>query len=65
MCQKLMGPCPMQLVVVMAVRKAVRAATITFTAISRILFDFISDLINEWNERNERNERNMLVFFFF
>ena len=48
--QKLMGPCPMQLVVVMAVRKAVRAATITFTAISRILFDFISDLLNEWNE---------------
>ena len=33
----------------MAVRKAVRAATITFTAISRILFDFISDLLNERN----------------
>ena len=28
------GPCPKQLVVVMAVRKAVRAATITFTATS-------------------------------
>ena len=31
----------MQLVVVMAVRKAVSAATNTFTAISIILFDFI------------------------
>ena len=48
--QKNIGPKPAQLVVVMAVRKAVSAATITFTAISRILFDFISDLINEWNE---------------
>jgi hypothetical protein len=28
------GPCPMQLVVVMAVKKAVRAATKTFTATS-------------------------------
>ena len=28
------GPCPIQLVVVMAVRKAVRAATNTFTPIS-------------------------------
>ena len=28
------GPCPMQLVVVMAVRKAVSAATTTFTATS-------------------------------
>ena len=37
-----MGPCPMQLVVVMAVRKAVRAATITFTATSMILFFFIT-----------------------
>ena len=36
-----MGPCPMQLVVVMAVRKAVRAATITFTATSIIRFVFI------------------------
>ena len=33
-----MGPWPMQLVVVMAVRKAVSAATITFTAISIIRF---------------------------
>ena len=32
------GPYPMQLVVVMAVRKAVRAATTTFTAISIIRF---------------------------
>ena len=31
-----MGPYPMQLVVVMAVRKAVSAATITFTATSTI-----------------------------
>ena len=35
------GPCPMQLVVVTAVRKAVRAATMTFTATSMILFFFI------------------------
>ena len=33
-----MGPKPMQLVVVMAVRKAVSAATITFTATSMTLF---------------------------
>ena len=33
-----MGPKPMQLVVVMAVRKAVRAATITFTATSMTRF---------------------------
>ena len=33
-----MGPSPMQLVVVMAVKNAVSAATITFTATSRILF---------------------------
>ena len=33
-----MGPKPMQLVVVMAVRKAVSAATTTFTAISITLF---------------------------
>ena len=32
------GPSPMQLVVVMAVRKAVSAATITFTATSTIFF---------------------------
>ena len=32
--QNEIGPCPMHEVVVMAVRKAVRAATITFTAIS-------------------------------
>ena len=38
-----MGPSPMQLVVVMAVRKAVRAATITFTATSMKLFFFITD----------------------
>ena len=38
-----MGPLPMQLVVVMAVRKAVSAATITFTAISMKLFFFITD----------------------
>ena len=36
-----MGPNPMQLVVVMAVRKAVSAATITFTATSMILPFFI------------------------
>ena len=36
-----MGPKPMQLVVVMAVRKAVSAATITFTATSMILPFFI------------------------
>ena len=36
--QSVMGPKPMQLVVVMAVRKAVRAATITFTATSTIRF---------------------------
>ena len=34
----MIGPRPMQLVVVMAVRKAVSAATITFTAISMNLF---------------------------
>ena len=33
-----MGPKPMQLVVVMAVRKAVSAATITFTVTSTIRF---------------------------
>ena len=32
--QSTIGPCPIQLVVVMAVRKAVSAATMTFTAIS-------------------------------
>ena len=38
--QKYMGPYPAQLVVVMAVRKAVRAATTIFTAtsISRVFF---------------------------
>ena len=36
------GPFPMQLVVPMAVRKAVSAATITFTASSMILCFFIS-----------------------
>ncbi|MBO7647081.1 MAG: hypothetical protein J6S56_03170 [Bacteroidales bacterium] len=36
-----MGPRPMQLVVVMAVRKAVSAATTTFTAISIIRFFII------------------------
>ena len=35
------GPCPMQLVVVMAVRKAVSAATITFTATSMNFAFFI------------------------
>ena len=35
------GPKPKQLVVVMAVRKAVRAATITFTATSTIFPFFI------------------------
>ena len=39
------GPCPIQLVVVMAVRKAVRAATITFTATSTIRFVFITSYI--------------------
>ena len=33
-----MGPCSMQLVVVMVVRNAVSAATTTFTAISIIRF---------------------------
>ena len=37
-CQSVMGPKPMQLVVVMAVRKAVSAATITFTVTSTIRF---------------------------
>ena len=36
------GPCPMQLVVVMAVKKAVRAATKTFTATSIRPFFFIT-----------------------
>ena len=40
------GPCPIQLVVVMAVRKAVRAATITFTATSTIRFVFISYILH-------------------
>ena len=35
------GPCPIQLVVPSAVRKAVSAATSTFTAISVMLFLFI------------------------
>ena len=39
--QKMRGPRPMQLVVVMAVRKAVSAATRTFTAISMIRFFII------------------------
>ena len=39
--QSIIGPCPMQLVVVMAVKKAVSAATTTFTATSTIRF-FIS-----------------------
>ena len=30
------GPCPIQLVVVIAVRNAVSAATITFTTVSRM-----------------------------
>ena len=37
-----MGPCPIQLVVVTAVRKAVSAATITFTTTSINRFFFIS-----------------------
>ena len=41
--QKVMGPWPMQLVVVMAVRKAVSAATMTFTAISIIRFFMVSN----------------------
>ena len=40
--QRAIGPCPKQLVVVMAVRKAVRAATTTFTATSTIRFVFIT-----------------------
>ena len=36
-----MGPCPMQLVVPMAVRAAVTAATITFKRISQTLFFMI------------------------
>ena len=40
-----MGPYPMQLVVVMAVRKAVSAATITFTATSMILFFITIDFV--------------------
>ena len=39
--QRAIGPCPMQLVVVMAVRKAVSAATTIFTAISIRRFFFI------------------------
>ena len=39
--QNEIGPCPMHEVVVMAVRKAVRAATITFATISTIRFVFI------------------------
>ncbi len=39
--QNAMGPWPKLLVVVMTVRKAVRAATITFTAISIIRFVFM------------------------
>ena len=41
----MIGPCPMQLVVVMAVKNAVSAATTTFTAISTIrFFIFLSNL---------------------
>ena len=40
------GPCPIHEVVVMAVRKAVRAATITFTATSTIRFVFISYILH-------------------
>ncbi len=36
--QRKKGPLPMQLVVVMAVTKAVRAATMTFTTISMMCF---------------------------
>ena len=39
--QRAIGPYPIQLVVVTAVRKAVSAATITFTATSTIRFVFI------------------------
>ena len=46
------GPCPIQLVVVMAVRKAVRAATITFTATSTIRFVFITPYINSAPSRH-------------
>ena len=42
-----MGPCPMHEVVVTAVRKAVRAATITFTATSIIRFVFISYILHQ------------------
>ena len=41
------GPCPMHEVVVTAVRKAVRAATITFTATSIIRFVFISYILHQ------------------
>ena len=39
------GPSPMQLVVVIAVRNAVSAATITFTATSMILFFMTVDFV--------------------
>ena len=41
MTQIMMGPIPIQLVVVKAVRKAVSAATITFTATSMNSFFFM------------------------
>ena len=40
------GPCPMQLVVVMAVTKAVSAATTIFTAISISRFFFIASFLH-------------------
>jgi hypothetical protein len=42
-----MGPQPIQLVVVMAVKKAVSAATTTFTAISTMRF-FMVYLLSDW-----------------
>ena len=48
-----MGPQPIQLVVVMAVKKAVSAATMTFTAISIIRF-FIVHLLSISHHRCRR-----------
>ena len=50
------GPCPIQLVVVIAVRNAVSAATITFTAVSRKSFLFIVIYFLGVKEVKEVNE---------
>ena len=57
------GPYPMQLVVVMAVRKAVRAATTTFTAISMkrffIIVNYQFSIIN-WRSPSSGPSRHRL-----